>query len=191
MDYIIHWFYEPLVIGILATIGGAGVIWMCKWLICKKYSSPKIMIDLEDTVGFKPNRTILNLSVWNEALQGIGKFIGCEREELCYWIEAEFRVNDNLVLLGGGYSATSWDSKPNHITCKANSVPYTVELVSKIQSENGFHIKRPTPETLMVAEDVIVYILIKTGKDKIIKKGTWVIFNTGEENDFVDIERLE
>lgn len=192
MDYIIHLLQENWQIAIGIGIPGlSGVVAVCRWLICKGYSEPKIMLVGEQTVGFNPTRTVYTISIYNEALKSFGKFIACRRHKVKCWIEAYFIVNDDFVLLGDGWSIAIWDSEPNHITLEADSTPYTIELISKLRNEKGFHIKRPTTGTLMTVEDVLAVVLVKTAQDKIIGKGAWAISDTGKESWDLHIERLE
>lgn len=175
---------------LIAIIGGIpGVAIMFRLLLCASCRKPRIKIEGERVLDLEPTRFVWRLSIYNEELRDWRKYI-CRRDKVSCWFEAAFIVKDEIPQLASNREAYAiWrDDLPDRVILEPDSSVYEIELLSQILGEVGFHIKMPTPETLMVAEDVLVVILVKAGKDKIYAKATWAIY---EHNGELIGERLE
>lgn len=153
------------------------------------YSKPKMVIELLPTVGFEPSREVHELSVYNERYGGIFKSF-CKRDAIDCWIEACILVEGQTATIkGGGMAFVSWgEDLPNGINFKALSKKHTKELISKVPNETGFHILRPTPDTLISAADSELRVQIKTSDNDIIAQAVWAISN---KHNSLQVKRLE
>ncbi|MBA7471811.1 hypothetical protein ES707_07121 [subsurface metagenome] len=149
---------------------------------------PKIHIELRKLPRFQRSRTILELQISNRRLGRLWRHM-CTREPIYCSVEANFIVGDEIPSLNNSAAIAEWWNKLPHELIKADSELHRIELISKKNDEKGFHIKRLKPETLMIAEDVLVVILIKSGIE-IVKKATWVIFDEGTKGWDLDFEYL-
>lgn len=150
---------------------------------------PNINLDLRKIIRFNPSRTILELRISNKKLRGLWEYV-CIRKSINCWLEVGFIVDDGIPQLNNTEASADWWDKPPHRLLESNSGIHEIELISKIHGERGFHIKKPKPETLMIAEDVVAVILIKSGIE-VVKKATWIIFDKGIKGQDLDFERLE
>ena len=176
-------------------LGGISVlsvgIFVFRYIVFHK---PKIVIEEEMTIDFDPNRTVWQVSVYNEKLKGLLQF--CKRNELNCWIEADFIVGAEIPSINDRAAVAFWGcTPPNYLNLKPDSNRYNIELINKIRGESGFHIQRPTPDTLMVAEDVLAIVTVRTAKDEIVAKAIYAIYDKGKHvigiNNDLDFERLE
>ena len=152
---------------------------------------PQIIIEEVFTVGFNPSRCIWEIQISNKALRRWQEFLLFKRKSLQCWIEADFIVNDEIPSIGIKAASTTWDKDtPNNIILRPNSMPYTIELISKIHGQYGFYIKSPISDNLVTFKDVLVIVTIRIEDDEIIKAGVWVISDKGKSSWDLDCERL-
>ncbi len=175
---------------LIAIIGGIlGVAIMFRLLLCASCCKPRIKIEGERVLDLEPTRFVWRLSIYNEELRDWRKYI-CRRDKVSCWVEAGFIVEDDIPTLASNKTAYAiWrEDLPERVTLEPDSSAYEIELMSQVLGKVGFHIKRLSPETLLVAEDVLAVVLVKTGSGKICAKATWAIY---EHDGQLIGERLE
>ena len=59
-----------------------------------------------------------------------------------------------------------------------------------MQGELGIHLKNPSQNNLLTADESLVFIMVKRG-DEIMAMATWAIFITGKWSSDLSIERLD
>lgn len=151
-------------------------------IIHLKYSKPKILIKEKTSIGFNPTRGYLSVLVSNEKMSGIWATV-CNRQDIKCWIEVDFIVDDEIPTINNRAACFIAEE----MILKPDSISQGIEFASKIPGENGFHLKEPTPETLIAVDECLVEILIKTGQDEIVKRATLAIFDNGND---INIEHL-
>ena len=158
-----------------------GVITMIRWLLCKLIvGKPKISINEHFTVGFKPSRSVWALQIMNRKISGWQRCFLCKRETL-----EDCRIEADFIIDGEPPKTAIWEA----FTLKPNSYPYEIELISKIHGEEGFHIKRPDNDTLILTQNAKVTATLKSGIDT-IKKCSWQITVLGKWSSDLDFKRL-
>lgn len=166
---------------------------MIRFIIGKLFiKSPVIKIEGRLSVRFTPSRHIWQVDIYNEKVIGWRRIFFYDRHALknC-WIEADFVVDDEIPSIGDKMASANWgDETASKLILEPTSTPYSLELVSKIYGEVGFHIKKPNPETLLVATDCLAYVSVKTGRDETYTRAVWAIIDKGtkEQLDFIRLE---
>lgn len=164
----------------------------------KRYSDPEVRIYLKE--GWEgsiiPTRIAWSVYIYNEAIKGFGKFLGCKREEVYGLVHINFyeKKGDNLPkqtdmpLVTDGRRVGAYSSE--EVLLRVGHVPWQKEVMGKLEDETGFYIVKPLPKFLTKEKDVWLIVQVKSGEGELISEKKWMIHDRGEKYE-LDIEELK